>query len=149
MHVPSNGGLRLYGPHAPAVLGPDGITCRSGGETVSPVAWVGWAGGQAAVRVTGQPPAALVDRPVMGPAQQGQVLEVGGAAMEPMSEMVGFAPGQGPVAAGEHTAAVAHGQGGALGGGHDPAGPADLQRLGWRPATQARMAAWGPGSRRR
>ncbi len=67
---------------------------------------------------------------MMGPAQQGQVVEVGGAAMEPVAEMVGFAPGRGPVAAGERTAAVADDQGGALGGGDDPAGAADLQRLG-------------------
>ena len=43
--------------------------------------------------------------------------------------MVGFAPGQGAVTAGEDTAAVTHGQGGALGGGDDPAGPADVQGL--------------------
>ncbi len=42
-------------------------------SSVGGVSSVGWAGGQAAVRVAGQPPAALVDRPVMGSAHQGQV----------------------------------------------------------------------------
>ena len=96
-----------------------------------------WGGGQPPVGVAGQPPAALMDRAMMGAAEQGQVVEVGGAAMEPVSEVVGFAPGRGPVAAGHHTAAVADDQGGALGGGDDPAGPADLQRLGGG-ATQGR-----------
>ena len=94
------------------------------------VSSVWWGGGQAPVGVAVKPPAALVDRAVVGPADQGQVVQVGGAAMEPMSEMVGFAPGRGPLAAGEGAAAVADDQGGALGGGDDPAGPADLQRLG-------------------
>ncbi len=66
----------------------------------------------------------------MGPAHQGQVGQVGGAAMQPVAQMVGFAPGRGPVAPGERTAAVADHQGGPLGGGDDPAGPAHLQQLG-------------------
>ena len=76
----------------------------------------------------------------MGPADQGQVGQVGGAAMEPVAQMVGFAPGRGPVTAGDRAAAVAHDQGGPLGGGDDPAGAADLQRLGG-------AAAKGGGSR--
>jgi hypothetical protein len=57
--------------------------------------------------------------------------------MEPVAQMVGLAPGQGPGAAGEHTAAIADGQGDPVGGGDDPVGggddpggAADLQRLG-------------------
>jgi len=46
--------------------------------------------------------------------------------------MMSLAPGQRPGAAGEHTAPVANGQGGALGDLDDPAGPAHLQRLGGR-----------------
>jgi hypothetical protein len=34
---------------------------------------LGWGGGEVAVGVSLQPPAALVDRAVVGPAQQGQV----------------------------------------------------------------------------
>src|SRR5215216_4006802 len=75
-----------------------------------------WMGGQATVGAAGQPPAALVDRPMMGPAQQGQVGQVGGAAVEPVDQVVALAPGQRAVAVGEDTAAVADGQGGALGG---------------------------------
>jgi hypothetical protein len=74
---------------------------------------------------------------MVGPAQQRQVGQVGGAAVQPVDQMVGLAPGRGSVAAGEHPAAVADQEGGALGGGHHPAGPADLQRLG-RGATQCR-----------
>ena len=54
-----------------------------------------WGGGQPAIGVAGQPPAALMDRPVMGPAHQRQVGQVGGAAMEPVDQMVGLAPGRG------------------------------------------------------
>ena len=92
---------------------------------------------QLAVRAAGQLPAALMDRPVVGSAQQGQVGQVGGAAMEPVAHVVGFAPGQGPGAVREDTAAVPHRQGGALGGLDDPGGPSDLQGLGGG-ATQGR-----------
>ena len=85
-----------------------------------------WGGGPAAIRVAGQLPAALMDRPMMGSAQQGQIGQVGGAAMQPMPQMVGVAPGQGPLAVGEDTAAVPDGQGGALGGLDDSGGPSDL-----------------------
>jgi hypothetical protein len=74
---------------------------------------------------------------VVGPAEEGQVVQVGGAAIQPVPQMMGFAPGKGPVAAGEHPAAVADGQGGALGGLDDPGGPTDLQGLAWGP-TQGR-----------
>ena len=98
---------------------------------------VRWGGGEATVGAAGQPPATFVDGPVVDPAQQGQVGQVGGAAVEPVAQVVGFAPGQGAVTVGEDTAAVADGQGVALGGLDDPAGPADLQRLGRCP-TQRR-----------
>src|SRR5215216_902162 len=88
-----------------------------------------WMGGQATVGAAGQPPAALVDRPMMGPAQQGQVGQVGGAAVEPVDQVVALAPAQGPSAVGEDTAAVADREGGALGEGDDPAGPAQVQGL--------------------
>ena len=52
--------------------------------------------------------------------------------MQPVAQMVGVAPGQRPRTTGKDTAAVADGQGGALGGLDDPAGPPDLQRLGGR-----------------
>ena len=76
---------------------------------VSPVVSIRWGGGQLAVGSAGQLPAALVERPVVGPADQGQVGQVGGAAIQPVQEMVALAPGQRPVAVGDHTAAVAHG----------------------------------------
>ena len=85
-----------------------------------------WGGGEAAVGAAGQLPAALMDGAVVGSAQQGQIGQVGGAAMEPVAQVVGVAPGQGPLAVGEDTAAVADGQGGALGGVDDPGGPPDL-----------------------
>ena len=92
----------------------------------SPVGWLGRGGGEAAVGAAGQLPAALMHGPVMDPAQQGQVGQVGGAAMQPMLEVMGLAPGQGPVAVGENTAAVTDGQGGALGRLDDPGGPSHL-----------------------
>jgi hypothetical protein len=75
-----------------------------------------------------------MDGPMMGPAQQDQVVQVGGAAIQPVLEMVGFTPGQGPITAGEDTAAVTHGQGGPLGGLDDSGGAADVQGLGRGPA---------------
>ena len=68
---------------------------------------------------------------MMGSAQQGQVGQVGGAAMEPVAEMVGFAPGRGSVAAGHHTAAVADDQGGALGGRRRPGWSGRPPVVGW------------------
>ena len=91
---------------------------------------MGGGGGQPTVGLALQPPAALVHGAMMGPAQQGQVGQVGGAAVQPVPQMVGLTPGRGPLAAGKRAAAVADGQGGALGGLDDPAGAADLQRLG-------------------
>jgi hypothetical protein len=73
----------------------------------------------------------------MGPAQQGQIRQIRGAAMEPVAQMMGLTPGGGPVAVGEGAAAVTDGQGDALGGRDDPAGAADRQRLG-RGATKGR-----------
>jgi hypothetical protein len=87
----------------------------SGGGGCSLVGSMRWGGGELAVGVALQPPAALVDGPVVGPAQQGQVGQVGGAAVPPVAQLMGLIPGQGPGAAGEPTAAVAHGQGGPVG----------------------------------
>jgi hypothetical protein len=70
-------------------------------------AW--WGGGQPPIRSAGQLPAALMDRPMMGPADQGQVGQVGRAAVDPVAQMVGFAPAQGAGTAGEDTATVADG----------------------------------------
>ena len=106
------------------------------GATVS-VGSVGWGGGEATVGAARQPPATFVDRSMMGPAQQGQVGQIGGAAMEPVPQMMGLTPGQRPRTAREHTATITNRQSGALGGLDDPAGPADLQRLGGG-ATQCR-----------
>jgi hypothetical protein len=75
-----------------------------------------------------------MDRPMMGPAEQGQVGQIGGATIEPVHQMMGFAPGQGAVTVGEDTAAVPHGQGNPLGGLDDPAGPPHIQRLAGRSA---------------
>src|SRR5215207_9588454 len=89
-----------------------------------------------------------MDGSVVGPAQQGQIRQVGGAAMEPVPQMVGVAPGQGPFTVGEDTAPVPDGQGGALAGLDDPGGPADLQGLGRGPPRdrgQRGQGARGPG----
>ena len=102
------------------------VLCRSRGGVFS----MRWGGGQPPIRVSGQPPAALMDRPMMGPAHQDQIGQVGRATMGPVAEMMGLTPARGPLAARDRTAAVADHQGGPLGSGHDPAGPAHRQRLG-------------------
>src|SRR5829696_7174975 len=72
---------------------------------------VWWGGGEAPVGSAGELPAVVVDGPMMGSADQGQVGQVGGAAVQPVPDMVGFAPGQRPMTAREDAAAVADGQG--------------------------------------
>jgi hypothetical protein len=104
-------------------------------------AFVGWEGGEPPVGAPAQPPAALMHGPMMGPAQQGQIRQVGRAAMEPVAQMMGLTPAQGALAAREDTAAVPHGQGGALGRTHDPGGPADLQGLGRGPTQEGGSTA--------
>jgi hypothetical protein len=68
---------------------------------------VGSGGGEVAVGLAGQGPAAVMDHPMMGPAHQGQVGQVGRVAMEPVDQLVGLTPGQRPVTVGEPTAPVA------------------------------------------
>ena len=91
---------------------------------------VGWAGGQLTVGEADQPPTPLMDRPMMRPAHQRQVGQIGRAAMQPVPQMMGLTPSQRPRTARDHTATITHRQGGPLGGPNDPAGPAHLQRLG-------------------
>ena len=62
-----------------------------------------------------QVPGAFVDGVVVDGAQQHQVVEVCGAVLEPVDDMVGVAPRLGPVAPGEHTAAVSHDESSSLG----------------------------------
>src|SRR5215218_6497659 len=105
---------------------------------------VGWGGGQPPVGLVLELPAALMDRPMMGSAHQDQVVQVGRAAIQPVDQMMGLTPGKGTITAGEDTAAVAHGQGGPLGGLDDPGGPADVQGLAGGP-TQDRGQPPGRG----
>src|SRR5215217_6090617 len=104
-----HGGSGRSGPmQVPGTVAETAPRPPSSGMAVSST---GWGGGEAAVGAAGQLPALLVDGSVVGPA-----------------------PGQGPVAAGEDAAAVAHGQGHPLGGLDDPGRPADLQGLAGRSA---------------
>src|SRR5215213_135041 len=170
----------LFGPHAPAWHGgrarwrlritwqggwgqrrrptepAPGLQGGSGGAVLS----IGWGGGELAVGAADEPPAALMDGPMMGPADQGQVVQVGGATIQPMPHMMTLTPGQGTGTAGEDTAAVADGQGLALGGSDDSGGAAEVQgaaggaaqdRGGGWPARPAAVPPgrrpWGPGGR--
>jgi hypothetical protein len=89
---------------------------------------LGWGGGVPAVGAAGQLPAALMDVPVMGSAEQGQVGQVGRATVQPGDQMMALAPGQRPITARKDTALVAHGQSRALGRGHDPGAAPHIQR---------------------
>jgi len=74
--------------------------------------------------------AAFVLGAVVPAAQQDQVGKVGGAAVDPVFEMVSFGPGGGPVAAGVHAPGVAHDQGAAQRGADGAGAPADVEDLG-------------------
>jgi hypothetical protein len=91
----ARGPARRISRGGPAVAGQQEITCLPAQAAACCRApGCGRWGGVAVRRPWGarasrQP---LMDRPVVGPAHQGQVGQVGGAAMQPV---VGFAPGQG------------------------------------------------------
>src|SRR5215207_2197644 len=88
-----------------------------------------------------------MDGSVVGPAQQGQIGQVGGAAMEPVPQVVGVAPGQGPFTVGEDTAPSRTARAARWAGLDDPGGPADLQRLGRGPTQDSGAAgSWRPGA---
>jgi hypothetical protein len=70
---------------------------------------------------------------MMGSAEHDQVVQVGRAAVQPMDEMMTFAPGQRPITVREDAAAVADRQGVALRRGDDPTRPPDLQWLAGSP----------------
>jgi hypothetical protein len=98
-----------------------------------------WGGGELSVGAADEPPAAVMDGPMMGPADQGQVVQVGGATLQPMPDVMGFTPGQRPATAGEDTTTVADGQGLALGGGDDSGGPAEVQGSAGSPTQDRRQ----------
>src|SRR4051812_31901900 len=70
--------------------------------------------------VAGDFPAEFVDEAVVGPAQQGAVVEVGGAAVFPPVEVVGLAVAWWAATAGEAAATVAVGHGASLRAVEDP-----------------------------
>jgi hypothetical protein len=74
--------------------------------------------------------AAIVDGAVVDAAQQHQVAQIGGAAVQPVPHMMGLAPSRRPVTAGEAAATVPDRQRGPLRGGDHPGGAAHLQGLG-------------------
>jgi hypothetical protein len=111
----------------------------SGGDAGSSM---GRGGGEPPVGAADQSPAAFMDRPMVGPAQQHQVVQIRRATIHPVPQMMGLTPGQGPVTGGEDTAAVTHGQGDPLAGLDDPAGPPHLQRLGPGHHPGPGAAAW-------
>src|SRR5215475_3034874 len=111
-----------------------GDPCRHSG-LLSGSQWAGWCGpaggcrGPCSVWAAGELPSSFVDGAVVGPAEQGQVVQVGKAAVGPVGEVVGVGPGGWAVAAGEDAAAVAHDQCGAQRGWDGAGAPADVQRL--------------------
>jgi hypothetical protein len=80
-----------------------------------------------------------MNRPMMRPTQQGQVGQVSRATIQPMDQMMGFAPGQRPITTRKDTAPVTHSQGGALGRLDDPAGPPHVQGLAGSPTQDRRQ----------
>ena len=109
----------------------------------SPMSSVGRGGREPAIGAAGQLPAALMDRPMMRPAQQDQVGQVGRATIQPMPQMMGVTPGQRPITTREDTTPVPHRQGGALGRLHHPGAAADVQGLTAGPAQGRRQPGHG------
>src|SRR5215204_4998241 len=117
-----------HGGSDPRAPGPRSVPSHPrGGSDQSRGSSIRWSRSEAAVGSAGELPAAVVDGPMMGPADQGQVVQVGGAAIQPMPHMMGLTPGQGTGTAVEDTATVADSQGAALGRADHPGGPADIQ----------------------
>ena len=77
----------------------------------------------------GHGPAVVVDEVVVSVAEQGEVVELGGAAVGPVLHVVGVAAAWSSGAAGEAAAAVAEVQGAAHGFGDGVGEPADVERL--------------------
>jgi hypothetical protein len=63
--------------------------------------------------------------------------------MQPVDQMMGFAPAQRPLTTREYTPSIPHGQGAALGRLDDPGGPPHIQRLAGRPAQHHRQSGHG------
>ena len=61
-------------------------------------------------------PAGILEPAVMMPAHQGEVVDIGGAAIAPPDDVMGLAPGRRDGAAGERAATVAGRESAALGG---------------------------------
>jgi hypothetical protein len=120
-------GLRVPAGRWSAVAGGRETAIRPRSGSGGPAFSVWWGGGEPAIRSADQSPAALMDRPMMGPAQQRQVVQIGGATIQPMPPMMALAPGQGPRTAREDAATVAHRRGLPLGRGDDAGAAADIQ----------------------
>ena len=86
-----------------------------------------------------------IDLAVMRPAEQGESVEVGGAAVGPVGDVVGVAVFGWDGAAGDDTAAVAYREGFALGGGGESLGPSDRQREGGAGGQQVREGPFAVG----
>ena len=62
-------------------------------------------------------PVVVVEEEVVSSAEEDSVVDVGGSVVSvPVCDVVGFAPGGGSVAGGEHAASVAEGEGRCVGG---------------------------------
>src|SRR5829696_5692011 len=95
--------------------GPSGDSHPPWGDSGSPGSSIRWGGAEPPVRAADEPPAAPMDGPMMGPTDQREVVQVGGATIQPMPHMMTLTPGQRPATAGEDTTTVPHSQGAALG----------------------------------
>src|SRR6266511_435064 len=105
----------------------EGVETRAASWLAGDVEWLAVGSGRGdgvgeGVQMEG--PAAFVDRGVMPPAQQQQVIQVRGATVGPGHQVVCVCPLWRAVAAGEAAALVAQGEGAALGGADQPSRPA-------------------------
>src|SRR6266545_7732227 len=89
----------------------------------------GWGEFGQAVAGDADGPVLVVCGVVVSGAEEDGVVQVGGAAVGPVPQMVGVAPAGGQVAAGEGAARIPQGQGAAQRGGDGALGAAEVQGL--------------------
>jgi hypothetical protein len=82
-----------------------------------------------AVGPASEVPSAFVEEVMVTGTQQNEIVDIGEAAISPVVDVVGVAPGGGSVTVGERAPPVAQGEGSPLGGGHEAGFAAEVEQF--------------------